>query len=214
MRSKVTIKPTIEPVSLAEVKSSLRITNTAEDSLLNQYIEDARIFAEKYTSRRLITQTVLAYYDNLSSNGMADAWWSGTLTAPLTILNRVEQAILEFAPAQSISEVNVYDFSNNATVIAATSYYLDNFDEDMRAKLVVNENNSIPLGTGTRTQNGVSIEYIAGYGDNASDVPSALRRAIILLVGHMYANRGDCNESCAQTCGAKPMLEQYKIYNA
>ncbi len=214
MRSKVTVKPAIEPVSLAEVKSSLRITNTAEDSLLTQYIEDARIFAEKYTSRRLITQTVLSYYDSLSGRGLSDAWWPGTMQGPLTILNQVEEAVLEFAPAQTISEVKVYDFSNNETVIAATSYYLDNFDEDMRAKLVVNENNSIPLGTGTRTQNGVSIEYIAGYGSAASDVPSALRRAIILLVGHMYANRGDCDESCAKSCGAMPMLEQYKIYNA
>jgi len=214
VRSKVTVKPTIEPVSLAEVKASLRITNTAEDALLNQYIEDARIFAEKYTSRRLNTQTVLAYYDNLSNNGMADAWWSGTITGPLTILNRVEEAVLEFAPVQSISEVKVYDFSNNETVIASSSYYLDNFDEDMRGKMVVNENNSIPLGTGTRTQNGVSIEYIAGYGDNASDVPSALRRAIILIVGHMYANRGDCDEQCAKECGAMPMLEQYRIMNA
>ena len=35
----------------------------------------------------------------------------------------------------------------------------------------------------------VTITYRAGYGDAAGDVPAPLRQAILLLVGHWYAQR-------------------------
>jgi uncharacterized phiE125 gp8 family phage protein len=35
----------------------------------------------------------------------------------------------------------------------------------------------------------VQIRFIAGYGDAASDVPQAIKQAILLLVGHWFENR-------------------------
>ena len=63
MRSKVTGAPAQEPVTLAEAKASLRITNTDEDALVTQYLEDARIYAERITGRKFITQTVTSYHN-------------------------------------------------------------------------------------------------------------------------------------------------------
>lgn len=33
------------------------------------------------------------------------------------------------------------------------------------------------------------VEYTAGYGDAPTDVPADLRAALLLIVGHLYANR-------------------------
>ena len=37
--------------------------------------------------------------------------------------------------------------------------------------------------------NGISMVLTAGYGPASTDVPSSIRHAILLLVGHWYANR-------------------------
>ncbi|ASQ10646.1 head-tail connector protein [Sinorhizobium meliloti] len=36
---------------------------------------------------------------------------------------------------------------------------------------------------------GVQVEFTAGYGENAADVPHAIRTAILLIVAHWYNNR-------------------------
>lgn len=38
---------------------------------------------------------------------------------------------------------------------------------------------------------GLVIRYTSGYGYNATNVPSAIRRAILMLVAHLYEHRGD-----------------------
>ena len=37
--------------------------------------------------------------------------------------------------------------------------------------------------------NGICIEFDAGYGDAAADVPAAVKQAMLLLIGHLYENR-------------------------
>ena len=37
----------------------------------------------------------------------------------------------------------------------------------------------------------IRITYIAGYGDNAEDVPSPLKQAILMLAAYYYEHRGD-----------------------
>ena len=34
------------------------------------------------------------------------------------------------------------------------------------------------------------VEFIVGYGDAATDVPEALKQAILMVLGHLYENRG------------------------
>lgn len=38
------------------------------------------------------------------------------------------------------------------------------------------------------------IQFVVGYGDHVSDVPSNLKHALLLLVAHYYENRGDHNQ--------------------
>jgi len=187
----------------------LRITHNAEDSLLEQYIEDARIYAENYTGRKIITQTVTAYYDDL--NGRDADIWEGTRVGAYSAIYGEKYAELEFGPVASITEVNTIDLDNAETVYSSSDYYLDNYDDDLKARMMLNRGATI---TGAlRAANNIKVEYVAGYG-NASAVPSALRRAVIMLVGAMYANRGDCTDVQAQSCGASPLLDQYRYKDA
>lgn len=208
MRSKVTTAPAQEPVTISEIKSSLRITNTQEDGLLNQFIEDARTFVELKTGRKLITQTVTAYYDGFDGRGGRDQWWSGHRMGAITEVYGGQELRLEFSPTQSITSLSTVAEDNSETVISSSEYYLDNYDNDMASYL--RSDNGI--SNGTRSHNSVKVVYVAGYGDNPVDVPSALRRAVIAMVGKLYATRGDCSaEQCADECGAMRMLEPYVL---
>jgi len=40
-----------------------------------------------------------------------------------------------------------------------------------------------------KAANGIEIDFTAGYGAAASDVPAPLRQAVLLLVAHWYENR-------------------------
>ena len=69
-------------------------------------------------------------------------------------------------------------FGTLATV-AATAY-------DLSTLSIVPTVTVSELPSGAQT---LRVEYSAGYGDAAADVPQALRQAILLLVGHWYAQR-------------------------
>ena len=49
--------PSSEPVTLTEAKLYLRVDNTTEDALISDLIVAARMDAEKYLKRSLISQT-------------------------------------------------------------------------------------------------------------------------------------------------------------
>jgi hypothetical protein len=207
-RSKVTTAPASEPVTLTELKASLRITTTAEDTLLTQYIEDARIMVERMTGRKLITQTITEYHDGLC--GRHEEFESGYQMRSIGSLVQGGQfAPLDFAPVQSITTVHTVDLGNAETLYDSANYYLNNYDDDMKPSVELNSGSTIT--TALRADNNIKIVYVAGYGDDGADVPSALRRAILVLAGMLYANRGDCGDQCQTDCGAKAMIYPYII---
>jgi len=210
MKSKVTSNPAVEPVSLAEVKTSLRITDTADDAFISQLIEDARVWCENYTGRKFITQEITSYLDGFRGS-IGSGWWSGVRTGARATVYGEEWTYLEFGPAQSITSVATIGTDNQETAYSNTNYYLDNFDNDMRPRMVLNVGSTI-TATDLRPSNSVKVVYVAGYGDAASNVPAALRRAIILMTSKLYETRGDCeSDACAESCGANKLIEQYRM---
>ncbi|NDC98941.1 MAG: phage gp6-like head-tail connector protein [Betaproteobacteria bacterium] len=61
--SRCVVPPATEPLSLDEVKEHLRIDSSAEDALLQMYMEAAREICEHHTARALITQTWETTFD-------------------------------------------------------------------------------------------------------------------------------------------------------
>lgn len=56
---------------------------------------------------------------------------------------------------------------------------------------------------------GLVIRYISGYGSNATDIPQAIRQAILMLITHLYEHRGDENVEIPTTI--KALLQPYRV---
>lgn len=210
MKSKVTTAPATEPITLADLKLSLRITSTAEDTFLTQLITDARESVERYTNQKLITQTITGYGSPF--NFSDDVWWEGYMVGHSNMITGPLQHMeLDHGPVQSITSVETIDTDNAESAYASSNYYLDNYDLDLLPRIEFNQNATHP--SSIRRQNGWKVVYVAGYGDNATDVPADIRRAITVLAGYMWANRGACGdgESCMDGCGVKFMLRDYRL---
>lgn len=209
MKSKVSVSPAIEPVTLTELKSALRITATNEDTLLTQLIVDARTYAEDYTGRKFITQTLVSYADNLF--GRTIEWFSGYRTgSELSLYAGDKRAQFDWVPAQSITSIVTIDIDNAETAYASSNYYLDNFDSNLYPYVNINDSSSI-IGTSLRSRDAIKITWVAGYGDAATDVPASIRRGILMMASHLYTNRGDCDGSCVSNSGANQFIDKYRM---
>lgn len=158
--------PALEPVSVAEFKAHARVDFDADDALIGGLIKAARAWCENYTGRAFIAQTWRQF---LSERPDAD------------------RISLVRAPLIDVTSVRTYDDKDNESVWDAANYFVDASAQP--AYLV--------LRTGAawaqfeRCANGMAIEYVAGYGANASDVPEPLRLAITQLALHWYEHRGE-----------------------
>lgn len=209
IRPKVTIKPRLEPVQVKELKSALRITDSEEDTLLSQYIRDAREMAETYLGRKLINQTVTAYFSSFYE--IEEPWWEGTRVVPVNFAYGNRSLDLAYLPVQSITQVDTVDDTNTETVYDSSNYYLDNYDEDQPSRMVLNEGATLPADI--RVPNGIKVAYVCGYGPNPSDVPHHIRRGVTLLASYLWSNRGDCSDasSCIEASGAMSWLRMEKV---
>jgi hypothetical protein len=209
VKSKVSSQPAIEPVTLTELKEALRITSSSEDTLLTQLIVDARTYAEDYTGRKFITQTLVSYADNLF--GQDVAWFSGyRVGSELSLYSGNRRAQFDWTPAQSITSIVTIDIDNAETAYASSNYYLDNFDNNLYPYVNINDSSSI-IGTSLRSRDAIKVTWVAGYGDNATDVPASIRRGIIMSASHLYTNRGDCDGACIEQSGANQFLDKYRL---
>ena len=64
--------------------------------------------------------------------------------------------------------------------------------------------------TNDETVKALEVEYTAGYGATAADVPKAIKDAIKTLATHFYYHRGCDAMSALQNSGAAFMLEPYR----
>jgi uncharacterized phiE125 gp8 family phage protein len=155
----------IEPVSVAEVKNHLRITDNYEDTLISGLIASARRIVEQYTRRSLVNQTWRLYRDDFP--------YSDTIELP-------------FPPLVSVTHVKYYDQDEALQTLSPSQYQTDN--RSTPGLIVLSEDGAWPLTEGDKV-NAVEIEFIAGYGATAAAVPSPIRLAITHLVCHWFEHR-------------------------
>ncbi len=174
----VTAAPADTPVSLTELKTYLRVDDDTEDALLDAMIKGGVETAETYLGRSLITQMLRQSLDYWPARQASDArfpWFDGP-------------RIVELArpPVQSIVAVTVYDQDDQSSVIASSAYRLANGSND-RARLVLHKGQS--WAADLRPTDAIAIDYIAGYGDTASDVPEPIRQGLMALIGFWFEHR-------------------------
>ena len=185
MQIKRVSPPSVEPVSLDEVKAYLRIDGTDDDALLTRLIEAARERAEEYTRRAFITQEWDAVYDDVTAD------------------------YIELPRPPLISVTGVYYTTDAGEQTLATSaYYVDSISEPGRVILLASGWPS------RRSKAGLRVRYSAGYGAAASSVPGPIRQAIITAVGDWFEACGSVAVGEAVNelpSGAKATLEPYRV---
>jgi len=199
--------PATEPVTAADVKNQLEldVSDTSKDSQIELYITAARQLVEEFTGLALITQVWKLTLDRWPSN--QTKWWDGVRDGAVQDLvesGRASQILLPRYPLQSVDTITADD----AAVTIADVFITDTAQKPGR--LIVKRGATWPVILDNA--NGIEITYSAGYGANATDVPAALRLAIIQIAAYMFEHRGDCNtENVIDKSGASVLLKSYMI---
>lgn len=157
---KLVTPPTVEPISMTELKSYGRIAYNNSDSDLNSFIVAARQSVESFLRRSLITQT----WDMILDWG--PAW--------------IE---LPRPPLQTIVGVYYTDLGNVEHTVDTSTYFFDTNSNFL--SLVIG--GVWPLHRGHA---GFRVRFTSGYGDTGSAVPEEIRRQIKALAATSDLERG------------------------
>jgi len=195
------------PLSMTETKEYLRLDEQVDDLLIRGLILSANEFVENITHRSLITRTLKLSIDATYRDDIPIR--SGVYTAPYKSFYK---SFIELpnAPVQSVTHVKYFNDSDVESTWATSNYYVD--IEREPARIVLRDGGTFP--TDLRKSNGLEVTYLAGYGNNPSDIPETLRLAMLQYVTFLYEHRGDFERfpppqppSIMQT-----LLQPYKIY--
>ena len=165
MNWRVVTAPAAEPIAVYEAKLHVRVDHDADDAWFAAQIAAARSYVETRCSRALITQMLEA---------TLDAW----PTVPFLVLPA--------PPLQAVESITYTDSAGAAAIVPATQYQV----------LTTHTPGLVGLAYGVgwptvtlRGWAGIAVRYVAGYGPTAASVPAAIKQAMLLLIGHWYANR-------------------------
>jgi uncharacterized phiE125 gp8 family phage protein len=104
-----------------------------------------------------------------------------------TLVAAAVAALAGVSAAASGTGVTPLTVASGPTALTGGFGTLTTVDED---DYIFNTLHCVPTLTVTATADDtLRVAYKAGYGDAAADVPQALRQAILLLVGHWFAQR-------------------------
>lgn len=163
--------PTGEPVSLDEAKAQCNVNVDDDNGLLDNLIAAAREYVETFTHRVLLTQTWDLKLDAFPYDG---AIW------------------LPMPPVSSVTSVTYRATDGTSTTWSSSLYDTDlpSGPKAHPARIVPAYAQFYPV---TRDMvNAVTVRFVCGYGA-AGDVPSSIKSAMLLLIGHWYTNREAVN---------------------
>lgn len=162
MRLELITAAATEPVTLAEVKTRLRIDGSTDDAGVARLITAATQYAQNITRRVFVTQTWALILDGFPC---------GSIPLPLP-------------PLQTVDEITYVDADGVTQTLDPSAYVVD------KAGIIGYVHRA--FGTqwpATRYQPmAVRIEFTAGYGA-ATTVPSDLISGLMLLIGHWDQSR-------------------------
>ncbi len=179
--------PAVEPITLAEAKAHLRVDVSSEDTLIQSLIMASRLHIEAALDLALVTQ---------SWRYRRDAWPSARALA------------MPLRPIQGLTSVTIYALDDTSQTLDPDDFILDGAANP--ARLVWRGAGTPP--TPGRAVNGIEIDFVAGFGDAATDVPQPIRQALLLLVAHWYENREPVEIGATATAIPKTVSEMLSPY--
>ena len=159
-----TVDPTIEPVSLDEVKDHSHVDGAESDTVLTILLQAAREYVEHNQKRQLITATYELTLEEFPSGPI----------------------ILPNPPLITVTSISYEDTAGATQTWASSNYQVD--ITDIRGSISVEPNVTYPT-TETDRKNAVTVTFTAGYGTAASDVPETTRLAIMGLTAYWHEHR-------------------------
>ena len=160
---------TAEPITVAELKTHLRIQTTAEDALLDLYITAARQLAENNTKRALVnTQWELAF----------DDFYSEVIELPRPPLDtHATEVVVQYTKTDETT-----------TTLSDTAYTVEWRSEPGHIRL--NYGREWPTDVLNRPGS-VRITYRSGYTTSAAahTCPEVIKQWIKMRAGQMYEYR-------------------------
>jgi uncharacterized phiE125 gp8 family phage protein len=163
--------PSVDAVSLADAKAHLNVDFSGDDALIQAYLDAAIGYLDGrdgVLGRALITQT-----------------WDQTIDD----FPHGDNLPLGLAPVQSITSVTYRDIDGNTQTFAAESYML----RHRYGRTWIHLKDDYTWPETDDEPDAVTVRFVTGYGDVASDVPAPLVSAIKLHVGHLYDLREPVN---------------------
>ncbi len=159
------IVPPALPVTLAEAKRHLRVSHDDDDALITSMIEASTSYLDGWGG--ILGRALEPQTVQIA----LDAFPAGEIELPL-------------GPAVSVVSVAYTDTTGAPQVVDPADYELDAFS--MSGWIIP----SAPWPAAMAAINAVKITWVAGTG-----CPAAVRAAILLHVGHLYANREAVGEA-------------------
>lgn len=151
----ISVEPTVEPVTIAEAKTHLKIIDNTQDREINEALIGARKNAEELVERQFINATYILRLDQF----------------PIEIE-------LQRPPISSVSSVQYVDTDGVTQTLATDKWTANTTSSPGRIIPAYGE-----VWPATRdVQNAVTVTFIAGYGAAATAVPEHAKRLIKLLL--------------------------------
>jgi hypothetical protein len=202
--------PAVEPITRGEIIELLRNPPSSEYDFIDQTIPLARSVFEAATGIACITQTWRLTLDHWP--GGREDFWDGTLQGAISELyggaGCVNYVTMPRYPLQSIDSITTYGMDRSATSVTPATYFFAD-TASFPGRMVLKDAQVWPIALASR--NAIEIDYIAGFGDTADDVPESIKRAIQALAVFYWKNRGDgCTATAALTgSGALQIAGEY-----
>ena len=166
MLLKRTTPPVAEPVSLTEAKAHLRVLHATEDALVTRLVKAVREHVEDRLGRSLVTQGWTLWLPRFPPAGVIE---------------------LPRPPLVSVTSIKSIDPDGVEQTLSPDVYGV--YPEGMVGWVQRRRGQAWPATA--IDPKAVEIAYVAGYGGSEAAVPEAARSAILLLVEHLYHNRGE-----------------------
>lgn len=179
--------PAIEPVSLDDLKTHLRIFDSSEEGNVTRYAISARQTMEssRYPGLNicLITQTWDFFLDAFPAIG--------------------DVIVVPKPPLQTVT-ITYTDALGNVTTMDPATYIVDNSPElgPGTGPARIGAVNGWPAAS-LQAINGVRVRFVAGFGTTPDTVPMNLQIALMMLAGTAYENReatGDAQNPKMLSC--------------
>lgn len=189
--------PASLPVSVAEAKSFLNVEGTADDTLIEAFINAASDAVRQYCKRSIVAETLELRLDGFPryNSDRLDRLGSGVHVVSVPFIEGQPNVIdLPFGPVASITSITTYARDNTSAVFSSANYGYD------VSRVYLYEGSTWP--SDLRRVDAVAIRYVSG----TTPIPQAILQAIKVHVAAMY----ECREGCEMPAACKAMLGAYR----